>query len=161
MFLLRIGQKIVFPLMIVASILLILVLKMGFIFLLIALLPSIAAYFVDEDSELTTFRTIFACNLAAVMPTITPVFIAGIKMKHYDVSSIIADPNVWLFIYGGAAIGWVMIYVGSYVANIILEIQYKLRAAALEKAQIRLLEEWGDSIKPQPQAEEKTNKGIY
>ncbi len=158
MFLLRIGQKIVFPLMIIVSIVLIFVLKMGFIFLLIALLPSMAAYFVDEDSELTTFRTIFACNLAAVLPSITPVFIAGIKMKHYDIGSTIANPNVWLFIYGGAAVGWGMIYVGSYMANIILEIQYKFRAAALEKAQARLLEEWGDSIKPK--TEDKGKKEI-
>ena len=45
MFLLRIGQKIIFPLMIIVCILLIVLLQLGFIFLLIALLPSIAAYF--------------------------------------------------------------------------------------------------------------------
>lgn len=147
MFLLRIGQKLITPLMIISCILLILVLKLGFIFLLIALLPSMAAYFVDEDSELTTFRTIFACNLAAVMPTVTPMFIAGLKFKNYDIGSIIGNPSTWLFIYVGAAIGWVLINFGSHVARTILEVQYKFRASSLEKSQARLVEEWGDSVK--------------
>ena len=147
MFLLRFGQKLITPLMILSCILLILVLKLGFIFLLIALLPSMAAYFVDEDSELTTFRTVFACNLAAIMPTITPIFISGLKFKNYDVSPIIGNPSIWLFIYSGAAIGWGIIHFGSQVARTILEVQYKFRAASLEKSQARLVEEWGDSVK--------------
>ena len=157
MFLLRIGQKFIFPLLIIVSLLLIGILQLGFIFLLIALLPSIAAYFVDEDSDLATFRTIFACNLAATLPTLTPIFASGLKLKHYDISSIIGNPNVWLFIYGGAAIGWCMIHFSSQVAYVFLEIQYKFRAASLEKAQTRLLEEWGDSIKP---PEEKKGKQV-
>ncbi len=160
MFLLRIGQKFIPLLMILSGILLILVLKMGFIFLLIAILPSIAAYFVDDDPDLTTFRTIFACNLAAILPTITPVFIAGLKFKHYDIDSIIASPNVWLFIYGAAAIGWVMIHFGSHTARAFLEIQYKFRAASLEKSQVRLLEEWGDSIKYLVEDKNKKDKEI-
>jgi hypothetical protein len=148
MFLLKIGQKLIFPLMVLVSILLIAMLQMGFIFLLIALLPSIAAYFVDDEHDRITFRTIFACNLAATIPSITPVFISGLKMKHYDVNSMIASPNIWLFIYSGAAIGWCMVYFGKYIARTILEIQYKIKIAYLEKIQERLLEEWGDSLKP-------------
>jgi hypothetical protein len=112
------------------------------------MLPSIAAYFVDKDADRITFRTIFACNLAATIPTLTPVFISGLKFKHYDITSTFARPDVWLFIYGGAAAGWCMIYFGSAVARAILEIQYKFRAASLEKAQERLLAEWGDSLQP-------------
>ena len=44
-----------------------------------------------------------------------------------------------------------MIHFGNQVAHAILDIQYKFRATALEKAQIRILEEWGDSIKPLPE----------
>jgi hypothetical protein len=147
MFLLKIGQKLIMPLMIIVSILLIILLQLGFIFLLIALLPSIAAYFVDDDSELTTFRTIFACNLAATLPTLTPIFVSGLKFKHYEIGSVIGDPKVWLFIYSGAGIGWCIIHFGSQVARAILEIQYKFRSAHLEKMQNKLLEEWGDTVK--------------
>ncbi len=149
MFLLRIGQKLILPLLIVVCILLIVMLQLGFIFLILALLPSITAYFVDEDYDITTFRTIFACNLAATIPALTPIFVSGLKMKHYEVGSVIGNPNVWLFIYGGAAIGWVMIHFSSQIAYVFLDIQYKLRFASLEKAQERILEEWGDSVKPE------------
>lgn len=148
MFLIKIGQKLIFPLMILVCIMLIIMLQMGFILLLIALLPSIAAFFVDTDYERINFRTIFACNVAATIPTITPVFLSGLKFKHYDVTSIIVNPKVWLFIYSGAAVGWVMIHFGGQVAHAFLEIQYKFRNANLEKSQERLLEEWGDTIKP-------------
>ncbi|MEQ1789770.1 MAG: hypothetical protein ABL857_04940 [Rickettsiales bacterium] len=158
MFLLRIGQKLIFPLMIIVCILLILLLQLGFIFLLIALLPSIAAYFVDEDSDLASFRTIFACNLAATLPILTPMFISGLKMKHYNVGSIIGNPSIWLFIYSGAAIGWVMIYFSKHVARAILDIQYKLRTASLERSQVRISEEWGDSIKALPEEDSVKDK---
>lgn len=151
MFLLRIGQKLIMPLMVIVCILLIGILQLGFIFLLIAMLPSIAAYFVDEDYDLATFRTIFACNLAATLPTLTPIFISGLKLKHYDIGSIIGNPHVWLFIYSGAGIGWCMIHFGSQIAHVILEIQYKFRTASLEKAQARILEEWGDNVKQIPE----------
>jgi hypothetical protein len=149
MFLLRLGQKLILPLSIIVCILLIGVLQLGFIFLILALLPSITAYFIDEDYEITNFRTIFACNLAATIPTLTPIFESGLKMKHYEVGSIIGNPHVWLFIYGGAAIGWAMIHFSSQVAYIFLDIQYKLRSSSLERAQERILEEWGESVKPQ------------
>lgn len=155
MFLLRLGQKIILPLFIIVCVLLIAMLQLGFIFLILALLPSITAYFIDEDYEITTFRTIFACNLAATIPTLTPIFISGLKMKHYEVGSVISNPNVWLFIYGGAAIGWVMIHFSSQVAHIFLDIQYKLRLSSLEKAQERILEEWGDSVKPETKPAKK------
>ncbi len=148
MFLLRIGQKLIKPLMLIVCILLVGILQLGFIFLLMALLPSIAAYFVDEDADRVTFRTIFACNLAATIPSLTPVFVSGLKLKHYDIGSIITSPNVWLFIYSAAATGWCMIHFGNHVARSFLEIQYKFRAASLERAQARLLEEWGDALQP-------------
>ncbi len=147
MFLLKIGQKLITPLMIIVCILLIALLQLGFIFLILALLPSITAYFIDDDYDLTTFRTIFACNLAATIPTLTPMFISGLKLKHYEIGSIIGNPNVWIFIYGGAVIGWVMIHFSSQVARVILDIQYKLRSTSLEKTQLKILDEWGDNVK--------------
>ncbi|MEZ5691593.1 MAG: hypothetical protein R3D71_08010 [Rickettsiales bacterium] len=150
MFLIKIGQKLILPLMIIVTILLILILKLGFIFFLIAMLPSIAAYFMDNERDRITFRTIFGCNLAATLPTITPMFIEGMKLKNYDVSSVIASPGVWLFIYAASAIGWLMIHFGGQIARSILEIQYKLRTAYLENYQERILKEWGDEVRQIP-----------
>lgn len=147
MSLVRIGQKFILPIFIIVCILLIVLLQLGFIFLILALLPSITAYFFDEDHDSMMFRTVFACNLAATLPTLTPLFVSGLKFKHYDIGSVMGDPSIWIFIYGGAAIGWGMIHFGSQIAHIFLDIQYKLRSASLERGQEKILEEWGDSVK--------------
>lgn len=147
MFLLKIGQKLIVPLMVIVCMMLIAMLQFGFIFLVIALLPSIAAYCVDNDFERSTFRTIFACNLSATIPTLTPMFASGLKFKYFDVGGTIADPKVWAFIYGGAGVGFGMIYFGRGIGRIILTIKHKLQIGFLERSQEKLLEEWGDKVR--------------
>jgi hypothetical protein len=147
MFLLRIGQKLIIPLMVIVCMLLIAMLQFGFIFLVLALLPSIAAYCVDEDYERSTFRTIFACNLAATMPTLTPMFVSGLKFKYFEIGGTISDPKVWLFIYGGAGVGFGMIYFGRGIGRIILTLKHKFQISFLERSQEKLLEEWGEQVR--------------
>ena len=147
MFLIRIGQKLIVPLMVIVCIMLVIMLQLGFIFLIVALLPSIAAYFVDNGYERSAFRTIFACNLAATLPTLTPMFISGLKFKYFDIGQTVGDPKVWLFVYSGAALGWGMIYFGLGIGRVVLSIKHKLQVTMLEHAQARLLEEWGEEIR--------------
>lgn len=149
------AQKLIPALLVIVSIMLIVMLQFGFIFLVIALLPSIAAYYADSDPTRTTFRTIFACNLAATIPTLTPIFSSGLKFKHYNVESIMANPKVWMMVYSGAAAGWCIIYLFRYVARLFLTFQYGYRASSLERAQKRLLEEWGDTIRESTEDKEK------
>jgi len=146
MFLIRIGQKLIKPLMLIVCILLIIMLQFGFIFLVIALLPSIAAYYLDTDYDRSAFRTIFACNLAATLPTLSPMFVSGLKFKYFDIGQTVADPKVWLFVYSGAAIGWGMIYFGRGIGRVILTIKHKLKVTMLEHSQAKLVEEWGNQI---------------
>jgi hypothetical protein len=146
-FIIRIGHKLVLPLLVIVCILLIAMLQFGFIFLVVALLPSIAAFFVDSGYERSAFRTIFACNLAAIMPTITPMFVSGLKFKHYEIGQTVSDPKVWLYIYSGAAIGWGMIYFGLGIGRVVLSIKHKFKVRMLEWAQEKLLEEWGEQVR--------------
>ena len=147
MALLNKAQKLVPVLLILVSIMLIIMLQFGFIFLLLALLPSIAFYFVDGEPSRSTFRTIFAANLAATLPPLTPMFKSGLKFKHYEIGSVVGDPKVWLMIYGAAAIGWIIIYICRHVARAILAFQYEYRAASLERLQGRLVDEWGPQVR--------------
>lgn len=141
------AQKLILPLLIVVSLMLIVMLQFGFIFLMLAMLPSITIYFLDTDPHRATFRTVFACNLAATIPSLTPMFISGLKFKHYEVGTIIGDPRAWMLIYGGAAGGWVLIYLCRYLSRVGLTMQYELRASMQERLQERLLEEWGEPLK--------------
>lgn len=160
MLIIRIGQKLIPFLMAVVVLMLIVMLQFGFIFLCIALLPSIAAYFLEEDPERPAFRTIFACNLAATIPTARPMFISGLRFKYFDVTQTLLDPKVWMFIYLGAALGWAMIYFGYSIGMIFLTIKHRINVGMLERAQAKLLEEWGAIISTKPENQAQENQGI-
>jgi hypothetical protein len=143
----RALQKLVPVLLVIVSIMLIIMLQFGFIFLMLALLPAGIVYFTDSDPHRNTFRTVFAVNLAATIPTLKPMFLSGLKFKHYDIDSTIADPKIWLFIYGAAIAGWCIIYVCRFVCRIVLSLQYEMSANHLARVQEKLLEEWGDPLR--------------
>ncbi|MBY0408387.1 MAG: hypothetical protein K2Q01_11915, partial [Rickettsiales bacterium] len=45
-------------------------LQSGFLFLLLALMPSIMAYIVDSDPRKNSFKVVFAGNVSAALPTV-------------------------------------------------------------------------------------------
>lgn len=155
MFFIKIGQKLTKPLLFIVCILLIGILQLGFIFLILALLPSIVAYYFDTSLERTSSRTIFACNLAGVIPAITPIFASGLKFKNYDIGGIVGNPRVWLFAYGFAAAGWAMIFLSNHIAHFIVVIKHKLQTTMLEYSQAKLLEEWGEPVRKLTDRREK------
>ena len=127
---------------------LILLLQFGFIFILLGLMPSIVAYYIDNEPRKTSFKIVFAGNLSAALPTITPMLKAAINFRSFDVVSAFRDPSVWLFIYMGAAAGWCLIFISRQLARIITAMRYEMRIAALQKEQSALLQEWGNEIMP-------------
>jgi hypothetical protein len=80
----------------------IVILQFGFIFLMGALLPSLAAYYVDNTRGKHAFKTVFACNLAATLPSLTPMVHSLLNFQHYDALPLLLNANAWLFIYMGS-----------------------------------------------------------
>jgi hypothetical protein len=143
-------NKAFLPLMIVVGAAAIVLLQFGFIFLLLALLPSFMASYVDTEAGKPAFKTVFACNLAATLPYLVPMLEAGVKLRHYDTSAILDNPSTWLFVYSGAAAGWCLIYLCRFIARFVVMMMYEYNIAMLEAQQKRLLEEWGQQIKHPP-----------
>ena len=121
-------------------------LQMGFIFLLLALLPSIVIFNVNIRGKKDLFKIVGSCNLAAALPIIVPMFRDGLAMRHYRIEPVMADPAVWLRIYLGAAAGWMMIYLARIISQFIVMMLYEYRIRTLKKAQKRLVDEWGPQI---------------
>ncbi len=142
----KLWNKTFTPMALFLCVVLIAVLHSGFVFLLFSILPSIIAYFFDYDRGRPSFKTVMACNLAAALPWLVPMFRAGIKMKKYDVSHIMNDPNAWLFIYCGALSGWGLIFLCRLFAKYIVSFEATYQLAHLEKFQTRLLKEWGQQV---------------
>ncbi|MDE3060226.1 MAG: hypothetical protein KGJ06_04380 [Pseudomonadota bacterium] len=145
-------QKLFFPVALILSAVLIVLLQFGFIFMLLGLLPSLVAFYIDHDPTKASFKTVLASNFAAMLPSLTPMLQAGIHFKHYDVSAIVGDPGVWLLIYSGAAAGWCLIYLCRFIAHFLITLTYEYNILNLERQQKELAEEWGQQITGQPGA---------
>lgn len=124
---------------------LIVVLQVGFIFFLFALLPSLVAFMIDDGPSKHIYKTVFACNLAGMLPTLATL-VQG-RAGVAQLQSTMADPAVWVIAYGAAAGGWVLVWGCRAVAMMLVGVACENRIGAIEKAKRRMVEEWGAQIK--------------
>lgn len=124
----------------------IVLLQSGFLFLLLALMPSIMAYIVDTDRKKLAFKVVFSGNISAALPTLLPMIKAAIHMHKFDISGAIMDPMVWLFIYMGAGAGWALIYLCKFISRFVVTMTFEYNIKSLENVQQMLVQEWGDEI---------------
>ncbi|NBO17615.1 MAG: hypothetical protein EBV03_00010 [Proteobacteria bacterium] len=129
-------------------------LNVGTLFLLLALMPSIVAYFADPDPRKNAFKIVFSGNISAALPTLLPMVKAMINMRKFDITSAMQDPLVWMFIYLGAAAGWALIYLCKYVARFVVAMSFEYNIHSLENVQQMLIEEWGKEITEYKDAED-------
>lgn len=141
-------QKAILPILLVIGLLALVIMKKGAIFLLLALLPAFMAYFIDSHPSKSVFKTVLACNFAATLPTLMPLLQAGLRMQpNTQATAAMTDPMTWLFIYGGAAAGWCLVFLCRIISRFILTVSYEFHIVALERSRKRLLEEWGQKLK--------------
>jgi hypothetical protein len=131
--------------MIILSLILIMLIRTSFIFILVMLLPSIIAYIADNSAKRHTYITVFLCNLSGLMPFAINLISMG--NPHNMFVSLITDPMVWLMVYSAAAFGWILVWGCPYFAEFYYELKATARIAKLEMTQKKLLEEWGPEIK--------------
>src|SRR5262249_5749123 len=118
-----------------------------FLFMILALLPSVVAWYSDRTESKGTFKTVLACNLAGTLPTLTPMFRASIDMQPFDVAGMGAEASVWPIIYSAGAVGWGLVFLCRFIARFIVILNYEYRIAAMERMQRKLVEEWGPQIR--------------
>jgi hypothetical protein len=128
----------------------IVVLQYGFLFLVLALLPSLVAYYIESDPKHPTFKIVFATNAAATLPSLMTMIHSLTHLKHLDISAQMADATAWLFIYSGAAFGWAMIFLCRLIARFIISLMYEYNIAVLEGVQKGMVQEWGEKIRKTP-----------
>ena len=133
-------------LFVIVCIALILLLQLGFIFLILALMPSIVAYFIDTDPKRPSFKIVLAGNFSASMPTLMPMIKSALELNHQDTSYVFQNPTAWMLIYMGAAAGWCLVFLCRYFANIVVNMSAEFRIKSLQNQQERLIKEWGKGI---------------
>jgi|GEM_PF-2019055 len=140
------NSKLLVPICLVLGTVLFVTLKLGFVFLLIALMPAIVSYYVDNTPSKYMFRTVIACNLATALHPLVDLLKYGLHVGQQRFYSAIADPQMWLFIYMGAAAGWGLIYMLRFVANFGVSAYHDYQLYVLQREQRSLFEEWGKDV---------------
>jgi hypothetical protein len=138
-------QKLQQLLLIISCIAGIVLLNVGFIFLLLGFLPTVVAHFVDDTPNKDLYKTVRATNIAGILPTL--ITISKTSDPGASMQVAMSDPGTWLVVYGSAALGYLLIWTCRWVAFFSILAASEARAFMLEEAQKDLVNEWGEEIK--------------
>ena len=119
--------------------------RTGFVFFVIGMLPCIVAYYMDISKNRYTFKSIFAANLAGMMPYITKILVAGHSSTQLE--EIMGSGFNWVIIYGSAMMGWLLILVCPMIAQIMVVGVNQTQFLHYEGLRKKLESEWGDEVK--------------
>lgn len=131
--------------LIVFSLAMMVLMRTGFVFLIIGMLPSIVAYYMDVSKYQYTFKSVFAANLAGMMPFITKI-IDG-KASSTLLQEIMGDSTSWVIIYGAAFIGWLLVRVCPIATHTMVAAVHQTQVLRYEWLQKKLESEWGEEVK--------------
>ncbi len=130
--------------LIVTGLLMMGVLRTGFMFLIIGIMPSIVAYYMDVSAERYTFKTIFACNLTGMLPYIAKLLEHG--PSSAVLQSVMGDANSWIIIYGSAIMGWLLIKICPMLAQFLVLGVSHTQISTIEHVQKKIEGEWGQEV---------------
>lgn len=116
----------------------------AFGFFLLAMLPAITAMIVDRGAGRFASKTVSACNFIGVMPYLFEI--AANYERTLAAKEIMAQPIVWLYIYGAAAMGWILIWILPQLCIITFTFRADMKVESLEKSQKNLINEWGEEV---------------
>lgn len=131
-------------LLILFSLFLMAILRTGFLFIVIGLLPSIVVYFIDRSLPQYTFKTVFACNLSAMMPSIVDMLVAG--PNSTVLQGIMSNGLNWFAIYSAAIGGMMLIQIMPVVARNVIATLHQTQITRLNQNQQRIEKEWGNEV---------------
>lgn len=119
-------------------------LRTGFIFIIIGMLPSIVAYYVDQSDHRYTFKSIFYCNTAGMLPYIAQLMEYGPRSSN--IQGIMDHPLTWIVVFGAATGGLLLTLLGPIVAEMLIGSIHQTQVRSLQRAQKRIEKEWGNEI---------------
>lgn len=119
-------------------------LRTGFVFIIVAMLPSIVAYYVDQSDNRYTFRSIFYCNSAGVLPYLAQLIEYGPRSSN--IQGVMDHPVTWLVVFGSAAGGFMLTVVTPVIAEMLVGSIHHTHVRGLQRAQKKIEKEWGNEI---------------
>jgi hypothetical protein len=106
--------------------------------------PTIVAAITDRNPRRHLLRTIGMLNLAGMVLPVAALLHAGLTV--YGAAMVLFDPYKWLWMYGTAALGW-LVYLGMpSIARVMVEAKAVRMERELQQRAKALVEEWGDEV---------------
>lgn len=119
-------------------------LRTGFVFILIAMLPSIVIYWLDQSDHRYIFRSIFYCNCSGLLPYLAKLIKWG--PTSGNLQEIMNSGSTWIIIYGAAFIGYLLTIVAPLLAQALIGGMNQTQVRGLQRAQKKIEKEWGNEI---------------
>lgn len=120
------------------------ILRTGFLLVVVGLLPSIIAYYVDVSAGRYTFKTIFACNLTGMMPYLEQM------LRHGPTStvlqSIMTSAQTWAIVGGASLMGWLLVKICPVIAQFTISGFTQTQISHIEHIQRNIEKEWGAEV---------------
>jgi hypothetical protein len=115
----------------------------GFLYVGGALLPSLAALVVDRSQGKFQFKTILCLNISGMLPIIGEMVTAT---SSDTIAMLVASPRAWIYAYGAAAVGWVVVWMVPQAVKSSLYFISQNNKQSLEEEAKALIEEWGEEV---------------
>ncbi len=115
-----------------------------FLVLAAGLTPAAVAGMLNTRHGRSAFVCVFLANLCGVIPAVIKLWSSGNSLSAALL--LFSDPFVWLAMYASAAMGWLLVWMGPAVADVVLAVAADHRAHKLRNFQERLIGEWGHGV---------------
>lgn len=112
--------------------------------LLIGLLPTFVALFIDRTAEKTRVLTVGAMNAAGCTPFILQLWTTGVSMDN--ALSIITNPLTVVVMYCAAGVGYIIDWSVSGLVGSVMVQRGSVRRKQIAKRQAELVERWGPEV---------------
>lgn len=115
-----------------------------FIVLMVMMLPTVVAFFVDRSPKKYLARCVGSINVCGTLPGLLDLWLQGQTVAA--AGAILSDVFYWLYAYGAAALGWALFTgVPSLIASYV-SVKAQRRVAEMRAKQQKLVEEWGEEV---------------
>ncbi len=131
-------------LFIIVGMMAIVFIKSTFLFLLIAIIPSFAAYYGDLSETRRYYQSVIACNIGGMASYVAQLMANGNTWNGFE--NMATDMQTWLVIYSYAGLGYLLVWLCPIIAEMIIELSQQSKIMRLEAMQKRLVHEWGPEI---------------
>jgi len=121
--------------------------------IVIGLMPTLVLGFTGKgDYKTERMMSVAFANMTGVL-----MLISSVMSKTNTFEQLIADPTNWIIMWGSAAIGYALNFVGPMIAAVVMQGMVKDRLKAIQQQRQELIDLWGFEVLGDKEEKPETN----